>query len=305
MAPKSRRRLFGVDGIRGIANVELTPAVALGIGLAAGVACKRGNHRHRVVIGKDPRLSGYVLEPALVAGFTSAGMDVLLTGPNPTPGVAMLVRSMRADLGVMISASREPYERNGLKLFGPDGLKLSAKMEREIERLIASDFSRKLADSSGLGRARRIDGVQDRYIEYAKGTVPKGLQLDGIRVIVDCANGAAYQVAPQVLEELGAEVFAINVEPDGFNINRECGVAEPRVLQSKVHHYRADFGFALDGDADCVVVCDENGRVIESEHLEAAFPDWQGDGLVLALQVLALMRTEGKSASDICSRFAA
>jgi len=217
------RKYFGTDGIRGRANGVITPELALKVGQAAGLVFQRGEHRHRVLIGKDTRLSGYMIETALVAGFTSVGMDVLLTGPMPTPAVGMLTRSMRADLGVMISASHNPYDDNGIKLFGPDGYKLYDDIELEIEKLIDGDLSRKLAKSAALGRAKRIDGVQDRYIEFAKRTLPRNLSLEGLRVVIDCANGAAYKVAPDALWELGAEVVSFGVEPDGFNINKDCG----------------------------------------------------------------------------------
>src|SRR6202051_2340634 len=217
------RKYFGTDGIRGRANATITAELALKVGQAAGLNFLRGEHRHRVVIGKDTRLSGYMIENAMVAGFTSVGMDVLLLGPMPTPAVAMLTRSMRADLGVMISASHNPYDDNGIKLFGPDGYKLSDAVEHGIERLIDSDVTKRLAKSMDLGRAKRIDGVHDRYIEFAKRTLPRNLSLDGLRIVIDCANGAAYRVAPSALWELGAEVVSIGVEPDGLNINHECG----------------------------------------------------------------------------------
>src|SRR5215207_6967566 len=256
------RKYFGTDGIRGRANGEITPELALKVGQAAGLIFQRGDHRHRVLIGKDTRLSGYMIETALVAGFTSVGMDVLLTGPMPTPAVAMLTRSMRADLGVMISASHNPYDDNGIKLFGPDGHKLSDEIELKIEELMDGDLAKRLAKSADLGRAKRIDGVQDRYIEFAKRTLPKNLSLDGLRVVIDCANGAAYSVAPAALWELGAEVFSVGVEPDGFNINKDCGSTSPAALASKVREMRADIGIALDGDADRVVIVDERGQVV-------------------------------------------
>src|SRR5579871_3206507 len=215
------RKYFGTDGIRGRANGIITADLALRVGQAAGLAFRRGDHRHRVVIGKDTRLSGYMIENALVAGFTSVGMDVVLLGPMPTPAVAMLTRSMRADLGVMISASHNPYDDNGIKLFGPDGYKLSDEVEQKIEDLIDADMGKRLAKSGELGRAKRIDGVHDRYIEFAKRTLPRNISLDGLRVVVDCANGAAYRVVPDALWELGAEVFSIGVDPDGFNINKD------------------------------------------------------------------------------------
>jgi phosphoglucosamine mutase len=210
------RKYFGTDGIRGRANGVITPELALRVGQAAGLVFQRGDHRHRVVIGKDTRLSGYMIEAALQAGFTSVGMDVIQLGPMPTPAVAMLTRSMRADLGVMISASHNPFDDNGIKLFGPDGYKLSDEVEMSIEQLLDEDLTRKLAGSTAIGRARRIDGAQDRYIEFAKRTLPRALDLEGLRIVVDCANGAAYKVAPEALWELGADVIAIGVEPDGF-----------------------------------------------------------------------------------------
>src|SRR5579872_7428717 len=255
------RKYFGTDGIRGRANGIITPELALKAGQAAGLIFRRGDHRHRVVIGKDTRLSGYMIETALVAGFTSVGMDVLLLGPMPTPAVAMLTRSMRADLGVMISASHNPFDDNGIKLFGPDGYKLSDDVERDIEKLIESDMTRQLAKSRDLGRAKRIDGVHDRYIEFAKRTLPRNLSLEGLRVVIDCANGAAYRVAPDALWELGAEVVKFGVEPNGFNINKDCGSTEPGALASKVREMRADIGIALDGDADRLLVVDERGQM--------------------------------------------
>ncbi|MEX0842029.1 MAG: phosphoglucosamine mutase [Xanthobacteraceae bacterium] len=273
------RSYFGTDGIRGRANGVITPELALRVGQAAGIVFRRGDHRHRVLIGKDTRLSGYMIETALVAGFTSVGMDVLLTGPMPTPAVAMLTRSMRADLGVMISASHNPYDDNGIKLFGPDGCKLSDEVEREIEKLIDGNLSKGLAKSADLGRAKRIDGVHDRYIEFAKRTLPKAMSLDGLRVVVDCANGAAYRVAPEALWELGAEVFTVGVEPDGFNINKDCGSTAPEALRSKVVEMRADVGIALDGDADRVIVVDERGRIVDGDQLMAVIAEsWKEDG---------------------------
>ncbi|MGP9818729.1 phosphoglucosamine mutase [Salinarimonas sp. NSM] len=273
------RKHFGTDGIRGRANVTITPELALRVGQAAGLAFRRGDHRHRVVIGKDTRLSGYMIENALVAGFTSVGMDTLLLGPMPTPAVAMLTRSMRADLGVMISASHNPFEDNGIKLFGPDGYKLSDGVEREIEALIDGDLTRRLAPSAGLGRAKRVEGVHARYIEFAKRTLPRLLDLEGLRIVLDCANGAAYRVAPEALWELGAEVIAIGVEPNGFNINRDVGSTAPEALVQKVRELRADVGIALDGDADRVIVVDEKGRVVDGDQLMAAIArSWHEDG---------------------------
>ncbi|MGA8157138.1 MAG: phosphoglucosamine mutase [Rhodoplanes sp.] len=272
-------KYFGTDGIRGRANGVITPDLALRVGQATGLVFRRGEHRNRVVIGKDTRLSGYMIETALVAGFTSVGLDVLLLGPMPTPAVAMLTRSMRADVGVMISASHNPYDDNGIKLFGPDGYKLSDEVEEEIERLVDSDIAKKLAKSAALGRAKRIEGVHDRYIEFAKRTLPRTLSLEGLRVVVDCANGAAYRVAPEALWELGAEVIPIGVEPDGFNINRDCGSTAPAALMAKVREMRADVGIALDGDADRVVMVDERGHLIDGDQLLAVIAEsWKEDG---------------------------
>ena len=273
------RRYFGTDGIRGRANAVITPELALKVGQAAGLVFRRGEHRHRVLIGKDTRLSGYMIETALVAGFTSVGMDVLLTGPIPTPGVGMLTRSMRADLGVMISASHNPFDDNGIKLFGPDGFKLSDEIEIEIEKLIDGDMAKRLAKPAALGRARRIDGVQDRYIEFAKRTLPKNLSLSGLRVVIDCAHGAAYRVAPEALKELDAEVIAMGIEPDGFNINHECGSTSPEALCQKVKEMRADIGIALDGDADRVLIADERGHIVDGDQLLAVIAEsWKADG---------------------------
>jgi phosphoglucosamine mutase len=273
------RKYFGTDGIRGRANGVITPELALRVGQAAGLVFRRGDHRHRVVIGKDTRLSGYMIETALVAGFTSVGMDVLLLGPMPTPAVSMLTRSMRADLGVMISASHNPYDDNGIKLFGPDGYKLSDEVELQIEKLLDSNVSKRLAKSEDLGRAKRIDGVHDRYIEFAKRTLPKALSLDGLRVVVDCAHGAAYRVAPAALWELGAEVFTVGVEPDGFNINKDCGSTAPDAIRRKVLEMRADVGIALDGDADRVIIVDELGRLVDGDQLMAVIAEsWKEDG---------------------------
>jgi phosphoglucosamine mutase len=262
-------KYFGTDGIRGRANQAITPDLALRVGQAAGLVFLRGEHRHRVLIGKDTRLSGYMIETALIAGFTSVGIDVFQTGPMPTPAVAMLTRSMRCDAGVMISASHNPFDDNGIKLFGPDGYKLSDEIEHEIEALIDADLGKRLAKPADLGRAKRIDGVQDRYIEFAKRTLARNLSLEGMRIVIDCANGAAYRVAPEGLWELGAEVFPIGVDPDGFNINREVGSTSPEALANKVREMRADIGIALDGDADRVVLVDEKGRLIDGDQLLA------------------------------------
>ena len=268
------RKYFGTDGIRGRANGVITPELALKVGQATGVVFRRGEHRHRVVIGKDTRLSGYMIETALVAGFTSVGMDVLLLGPMPTPAVAMLTRSMRADLGVMISASHNPFDDNGIKLFGPDGYKLSDDVEHKIEALIDADMTKHLAKSAELGRAKR--------------TMPRNLSLDGLRVVIDCANGAAYRVAPDALWELGADVISIGVEPDGFNINRECGSTAPDALSRKVREMRADIGIALDGDADRVVIADEHGHLVDGDQLLAVIADsWSEDHLLTKPGIVA------------------
>jgi len=273
------RKYFGTDGVRGKANAVITPDLALRVGQAAGLVFRRGEHRNRVVIGKDTRLSGYMIETALVAGFTSVGMDVLLLGPMPTPAVAMLTRSMRADLGVMISASHNAYEDNGIKLFDPDGFKLSDETEREIEALIDGDILSKLAAPAALGRAKRIESVHARYIEFAKRTLPRALDLDGLRVVIDCANGAAYKVAPEALWELGAEVFPIGIEPDGFNINKDVGSTAPNAVINKVREMRADIGIALDGDADRVIIVDEKGQVVDGDQLMAVIAkSWKDDG---------------------------
>ncbi len=367
------RRYFGTDGIRGKSNqFPMTPDIAMKAGMAAGLTFMRGDHRHRVVIGKDTRLSGYMIETALVAGFTSVGMDVFLTGPVPTPAVALLTRSLRADLGVMISASHNPYHDNGIKLFGPDGYKLSDEKEQEIEALLDADLSGSLAKPDALGRAKRVDGVLDRYIETAKRTLPRSMTLEGLRIVVDCANGAAYKAAPEALWELGAEVVRIGVEPDGFNINRGCGSTAPQKLVDKVREVRADVGIALDGDADRVLMVDEQGNIIDGDQLMAVVAQsWKeqdrlsepgivatvmsnlglerfltgldltlartnvgdryvvehmrahgynvggeqsghlvlsdytttGDGLIAALQILAVVKQEEKPVSEVCNRF--
>jgi phosphoglucosamine mutase len=263
------RKYFGTDGIRGRANGAITAELALKVGMAAGLMFQRGDYRHRVIIGKDTRLSGYMIENALVAGFTAVGMDVLQTGPLPTPAVAMLTRSMRCDLGVMISASHNPFDDNGIKFFGPDGFKLSDEIEDEIEKLVDASLTKRLAKPDALGRAKRIDGAHDRYVEFAKRTLPRNLSFEGLRVVVDCANGAAYRVAPEALWELGAEVFPIGVDPDGFNINRECGSTAPEALCAKVREMRADIGIALDGDADRVVIADEKGHLVDGDQIMA------------------------------------
>jgi phosphoglucosamine mutase len=367
------RRYFGTDGIRGQANrFPMTSETALKVGMAAGTVFQNGAHRHRVVIGKDTRLSGYMLEAALMSGFTSVGMDVFLLGPMPTPAVAMLTRSLRADLGVMISASHNRFDDNGIKLFDPDGYKLSDETEQEIEALIDGNTSKMLVAPDRIGRATRVESAQERYIEFAKRTLPKDLRLDGLRIVIDCAHGAGYKVAPEALWELGAEVIKIGVEPNGRNINDKCGSTAPGLLCDKVREVRADIGIALDGDADRVVIVNEKGQIVDGDQLMALIAEsWHsrgklaaggivstvmsnlaleryldglgltmvrtgvgdryvvehmrkhgynvggeqsghivlsdhittGDGLVAALQVLAVVVTTGKSVSEVTNRF--
>jgi len=262
------RKFFGTDGIRGRTNAGvMTAATAMKVGQAAGTYFQRGDHRHRVVIGKDTRLSGYMLENAMTAGFTSVGMDVVLLGPLPTPAVAMLTREMRADVGVMISASHNPYEDNGIKLFGPDGFKLSDEDELAIEAMLEDDLA--LAPATDVGRARRIEDARGRYIHAVKASLPHNLRLDGLRIVVDCANGAAYTVAPSALWELGAEVIAIGVEPNGKNINLNVGSTHLDAIKAKVREVRADIGIALDGDADRLIVVDEKGQTVDGDQIMA------------------------------------
>lgn len=367
------RKLFGTDGIRGKANTDpITATTALNVAMATAIELRRGTHRNKVVIGKDTRLSGYMLEPALVAGFISMGMDVVLVGPLPTPAVAMLTRSLRADLGVMISASHNPYYDNGIKLFGADGYKLSDAVEAAIEARVETSMTQELAASADLGRASRLEDASGRYIEYVKNTFPKGLRLEGLKIVVDCANGAAYKVAPMILHELGAEVISIGVTPNGININKDCGATSVSALQETVVKHGADLGLALDGDADRLIICDEEGEVIDGDQIMALITkSWHksgqltgggavatvmsnlgferflkslnlnlartpvgdrhvvdqmrssgfnvggeqsghlilgdysttGDGLIAALQVLAVICQEKKSASDVCRVF--
>ncbi|MDE0810987.1 MAG: phosphoglucosamine mutase [Alphaproteobacteria bacterium] len=277
-----KRKLFGTDGVRGMANAgPMTAETVLRIAMAAGhyFAPTSGKNRALAVIGKDTRLSGYMLEPAMVAGFTSIGMDVVQVGPMPTPAVAMLTRSLRADLGVMLSASHNPYQDNGIKLFGPDGYKLSDRIEMEIETLVASDGAVALASADRLGRARRLDDARGRYIEMAKTTFPKGLRLEGLKLVVDCANGAAYNLAPKVFYELGADVMPMGVTPDGFNINRDCGATSPEAMRQAVIVHGADVGIALDGDADRLILVDETGNVVDGDRIMGLIAtSWQDDG---------------------------
>ncbi|HWU50986.1 MAG TPA: phosphoglucosamine mutase [Asticcacaulis sp.] len=312
-AMNKTRKYFGTDGIRGRANTfPMTAEVAYRVGMAAGkMFMSDSDRRHLVVIGKDTRLSGYMIEPALVAGFTSVGMDVRLFGPLPTPGVAMMTRSMRADLGVMISASHNGFADNGIKLFGPDGYKLSDEVELAIEARMDGNILEGIAEAHKLGRVQRVDDAQWRYVEIAKATFPRHLTLAGLRVVVDCANGAAYKVAPLALYELGAEVFPIGVTPDGININEKCGSTQPQAMAQKVRELRADIGIALDGDADRVVICDEHGNLVDGDQIMAIIASslarkglLKGGGLVatvmsnlglerfLARQGLALERTK-------------
>ena len=306
------RKYFGTDGVRGRANAgSMSPDMVMKIGIAVGHLYHRGGHRHRVVIGKDTRLSGYMIEQALTAGLLAAGMDVFLFGPIPTPAVAMLTRSMRADLGVMISASHNPYYDNGIKLFGPDGFKLSDAQEMKIEELIDNPGRVQLAESAEIGRAKRIEDAGARYIEFAKRTYPGESNLDGLRIVIDTANGAAYKTAPTALWELGAEIVQIGNEPDGVNINAKCGSTHPELMCEKVRELRADIGIALDGDADRVIIADEKGRIIDGDQIMALVAkSWahrgnlKGGGLVATImsnlglerymesQKLALARTK-------------
>jgi len=300
------RKYFGTDGIRGRTNVSpMTADTAMRVGQAAGAYFLRGDHRHRVVIGKDTRLSGYMMESAMVAGFTSVGMDVVLLGPMPTPAVAMLTKELRADLGVMISASHNPFADNGIKLFGPDGYKLSDKAEMEIERLMEKGVD--LIDAPKIGRAKRIDDARGRYIHFAKSTFPDHLRLDGLKVVVDCANGAAYQVAPDALWELGAEVIALGTQPNGLNINDGCGSTAPDVLKETVVASGADLGLALDGDADRLIVVDEKGEMVDGDQLMALIALSQqrlgalrGGGIVATVMSnLGLERKLGENGLDM------
>ncbi|MFA6279237.1 MAG: phosphoglucosamine mutase [Bdellovibrionales bacterium] len=273
------RKLFGTDGIRGRANQEpMTATTALSVAMAAARLFRRGSHRHRVVIGKDTRLSGYLLEPALTAGFIAQGMDVILLGPLPTPAVAMLTKSLRADLGVMISASHNPYADNGIKLFSPDGQKLSDELEEQIEKLM-EEPDQELAASDALGKASRLEDAQGRYVEFVKATFPAGQRLDGLKIVIDCANGAAYKVAPTVLWELGAEVIPVAVSPNGKNINDRCGATHTDLMRETVLLHGADVGISLDGDADRLIMADEKGQVIDGDQLMALIAKaWAAQG---------------------------
>ncbi len=274
MGKKKARHFFGTDGMRGTTNqMPVTAEMVLRLGMAAGKYFRNGKIRHSVVIGKDTRLSGYMLESALTAGFTAVGMDVFLFGPLPTPGVAMMTRSLRADMGVMISASHNAYQDNGIKLFGPDGYKLNDEAESVIEHLMSEDLDVGLAAPPDIGRAKRIDDAQARYVEIVKASFPRKLRLNGIRIVIDCANGATYKVAPKALWELGAEVITVGVSPNGFNINAECGSTSTGLLTKKVKEFRADIGLALDGDGDRLIVCDEKGNIANGDQLLALVTD--------------------------------
>lgn len=283
------KRFFGTDGIRGTANVApMTVEVAQKLGQAAGLHFKRGDHRHSVLLGKDTRLSGYMIESAMVSGFLSAGMDVTLVGPLPTPAIAMLTRSLRADLGVMISASHNPFGDNGIKLFGPDGFKLSDQDESEIEALMEKDLTAYLAKPEHIGRASRLNDAAGRYIESAKASFPRKLRLDGMKIVIDCANGSAYRVAPTALWELGAEVIRIGCEPNGVNINEKCGSTHPEALCATVVKHKADLGIALDGDADRVLIADETGRLIDGDQILALIAQsWVREGRLMGNSVVA------------------
>ena len=283
------RKLFGTDGIRGLANTEpMTAETALKVAIAAARQFRRGDHRHLVVIGKDTRLSGYMLEPAMTAGFIAMGMDVVLVGPLPTPAIAMLTRSLRADLGVMISASHNSYEDNGIKLFGPDGFKLNDEVEAAIEASASADNGTGRSPPDRLGRARRLDDAAGRYIEFAKNTFPRGMRLDGLRIVVDCAHGAAYRVAPSVLYELGAEVIPLGVTPDGFNINRDSGAMSTAAMQQAVVAQGAHLGIALDGDADRLLIADEHGHLLDGDQLMALIAtSWHRGGALKGGSIVA------------------
>lgn len=372
---KNQRLLFGTDGIRGTANSDpMTVEVAQKLGQAAGLMfmAEHEHRRHQVVIGKDTRLSGYMIESALVAGFLSAGMDVILVGPMPTPAIAMLTRSLRADLGVMISASHNPFQDNGIKIFDRDGFKLSDAQEIEIETMMRSDLSNKLAFKERVGRAVRLDDAAGRYIEHAKASFPRGSRLDGLKIVIDCANGSAYHVAPKALWELGAEVITLGCKPNGLNINEKCGSTHPETLCQTVLEQQADLGIALDGDADRMLLVDEKGHLIDGDQILALITSsWSkkkllpnhytvatvmsnmglerylqqngielirtrvgdryvvermrelgckiggeqsghmiltdfsttGDGLIAALQVLAVIVEQGKKTSEVCKMF--
>ena len=272
------RKYFGTDGIRGLVNKSpMTAEIALRVGMAIGAKFIDGKHRHRVVIGKDTRLSGYIIENSLTAGLAAVGMDVFLVGPMPTPAVSMLTKSIRADIGIMISASHNPYHDNGIKIFQKDGYKLSDELEKEIEELIDGDINPYLAGPADLGRVKRLDDAGNRYIEYVKSSFPKDKNLTKLKVVIDCANGAAYNIAPKILWELGAEVISIATSPDGFNINEDCGSTKPENLAKKVIEEKADIGIALDGDADRLVIVDEKGQIVPGDKIIAVIAEMLHD----------------------------
>jgi len=286
---QKKHKYFGTDGIRGRVNDRpMTAETVMRVGMAAGRYFTRGDHQHRVVIGKDTRRSGYMYEPALAAGFVAVGMDVIMVGPIPTPAISMLTKSMRADLGVMISASHNSFLDNGIKLFGPDGYKLCDAVELEIEKLVDSAFKDEFPGPEHTGRAQRLEDVDGRYIEFAKNTVPSGFSLEGLKIVVDCANGAAYKVAPTIFWEMGAEVIKMGIEPNGYNINKNCGSTCPDGLAKRVVAEGADIGFALDGDADRVIVSDEKGNIIDGDQLLGlAAVAWKEKGLLRGDAVVA------------------
>ena len=280
-------KLFGTDGVRGLANTApITPDIIMKLAMAAGQVFITGSNRHTVVIAKDTRLSGYMIEPALTSGFISMGMNVVLVGPLPTPAISMLVRSMRADLGVMISASHNPYYDNGIKFFGPDGCKLSNAKEQKIEELVKDGITG-MAPPDNLGKAIRLESATGRYIEFVKNTLPRSVRFDGLKIVVDCANGAAYKVAPKVFWELGAEVVVIGDQPDGFNINDKVGAIDCEAMQQAVIEHKADIGIALDGDADRVTICDEKGQLINGDQIIALIAkSWSKLGIIKGNQIV-------------------
>lgn len=295
-------KYFGTDGIRGCANqFPMTAEIALKVGMALGAKFMDGNHRHRVVIGKDTRLSGYIIEPALTAGLAAVGMDVFLVGPTPTPAIAMLTKSMRADLGIMISASHNPYHDNGIKIFKRDGSKLSDELQQEIEELIDGDITPYLAQPKNLGRVTRLDDASNRYIEYVKNTFSRHLTLSGLKIVVDCANGASYKIAPQIFWELGADVVSLGVTPDGFNINEDCGSTKPELLSKKVLEEKADIGIALDGDADRLVIVDEKGNVIDGDKIIAVIAETLHDLGQLKMDIVVITQMSNLALEEYLS----
>ena len=266
---EKQKKIFGTDGIRGFANQgHMTPDYVLQVALAVGTLCHNGTHRHRVVIAKDTRVSGYMLEPALTSGFVSAGIDVVLVGPVPTPALALLTQSMRADIGVMLSASHNPYYDNGIKVFGADGRKISEEQENQIQQIIDKQAFRRVFKND-LGRAKRLEDAGGRYNEFVKRSLPQSLNLEGVKIVVDCANGASYKIAPMILYELGADVISLGIAPDGTNVNQQCGATNPEYMVQETLRHQADLGISLDGDADRVVMCDHKGTVIDGDKMLA------------------------------------